>query len=212
MRIAFSKLRKMDVNLKSKTRLRQSYSRAIPEKKKDEIKHQEIIKEEVVKSPPKVSVRSRIEIQSDLSHFLFNTGVSRPKEYEIKLSQELPGKFGVRKKLRNDKLDFEITSSSLHIRLFNTIVIQVYEPRTFTDSLKNGLLGTMQELKKTYKLVIFIFDFIDFEEEFMGEEHLLKRKINDFGGKCHIQAISMDNPEELYFIVKNIYLHKKKKR
>jgi len=212
MRIAFSKLRKMDVNLKSKSQLHQSYSRTIPEKRKDAPEQQEIEKEKTIKPLPRINTTSKDDKQSDLSQFLFNTGPRIPKKYEIILSQQLPGKFGLRKKLNEDNFGFEITKSSLHVRLFNTIVIQVYEPRTFIDSIRNGLLETMLELQDTYKLVIMIFDFIDFEEEFQGEEHLLKRKINDFGGQYNIQAISVDNPEELYFIVKNIYLHHKEKR
>jgi len=74
------------------------------------------------------------------------------------------------------------------------------------------LLKKITLLGKKYHLIVLIFDFVDFTEEFPEEERLLKQKIKNWGQKSDLQAISIDNPEELYFILKNIYLHSKKEK
>ena len=60
---------------------------------------------------------------------------------------------------------------------------------------------------KKYKLVLNIVDFIDFEESYRGEENLLKQKIKDLGNQNPMKLIPIDNREELYFIVKNLYTY-----
>jgi hypothetical protein len=93
--------------------------------------------------------------------------------------------------------------------LFDRVIIQVIDPHQFEE---DGLLKKNTLLGKKYHLIISIFDFIDFTEEFSEEERLLKQKINIWGKHNDLQAISIDNPEELYFILKNIYLHSKKEK
>ena len=66
-------------------------------------------------------------------------------------------------------------------------------------------------MSKKYKLIISVFDFVDIEEEFNNEEKLLKQKVTDWGKDNKLQAIAIDLSEELYFILKNIYLHVKNK-
>jgi hypothetical protein len=93
--------------------------------------------------------------------------------------------------------------------LFERIIIQVIDPHQFVE---DGLLKKITLLSKKYRLIISIFDFVDFKQEFREEERLLKQKIKAWGEQNDLQAISIDNPEELYFIVKNIYLHAKKEK
>ena len=49
-----------------------------------------------------------------------------------------------------------------------------------------------------------IFDFIDFNETIEGEKRLVKRKLQEFAKEYKVQAISVDNEEELYFIIENL--------
>jgi hypothetical protein len=93
--------------------------------------------------------------------------------------------------------------------LFERVIIQVIDPHLFEGDL---LLKKIALLGKKYHLIVSIFDFVDFKEDFLEEERLLKQKIKVWGKQNDLQAISIDNPEELYFIVKNIYLHAKKEK
>ena len=49
-------------------------------------------------------------------------------------------------------------------------------------------------------------DFIDFMESFENEKPLLKSKINDLAKFNKIQLVCVDNPEEVLFILTNLYL------
>ena len=75
---------------------------------------------------------------------------------------------------------------------------------------KEALLKKISHLSKKYNLFVSIFDFVDFSEKYQDEERLLKREIKEWGLNNDLKAIPIDLPEELYFIVKNIYLHSKK--
>ena len=125
---------------------------------------------------------------------------------EVKINLSFPVKFGLRKKFQKDRISFEIVKSILDLTLFDKILVQVFNPRIFDgDSIlkKNALLS------KKYRLIISAFDFVDFVEKFEGEERLLKQKIEEWSEGAKHQAISIDLSEELYFILKNIYLHVK---
>ncbi|GAI68252.1 unnamed protein product, partial [marine sediment metagenome] len=99
--------------------------------------------------------------------------------------------------------------SIIHLNLLDRVIIQVISPHQFVEDV---LLKKITLLSKKYHLIISIFDFVDFNEEFREEERLLKQKITNWGQKNDLQAISIDNSEELYFILKNIYLHAKKEK
>jgi len=92
--------------------------------------------------------------------------------------------------------------------LLDRVIIQVIDPHQFVEDV---LLKKITLLSKKYHLIVSIFDFVNFNEEFREEERLIKQKVIKWGQTNDLQAISIDNPEELYFIVKNIYLHAKKK-
>jgi hypothetical protein len=203
MRIALNKLNKMNVNLKSSQQLRSSYTKAPKEMKVEE--------SSLVKRPPESTLKVEVpQKQGTLQAFLQKSSNSKEKKQklvEIRISHSLPVKFGIRKKLQNDQIPFEIVKSIIHITLFDRVIIQSLDPHQFEEE---SLLKKISHLSKKYNLIVSIFDFVNFSEKFQDEERLLKQKIKDWGLKNDLQAISIDLPEELYFIVKNIYLHSKK--
>jgi len=203
MRIALNKLNKMNINLKSGQQLRSSYTKAPREMIADE--------SSFVKIPSKpTTIVEAPQKQGTLQAFLRNPSNSnerKEKIVEIKISQSLPVKFGIRKNLQRDQIPFEIVKSIIHIILFDRVIIQSLDPHQFEEE---SLLKKISHLSKKYSLIISIFDFVNFSEKFQDEERLLKKKIKEWGLKNDLQAISIDLPEELYFIVKNIYLHSKK--
>ena len=117
-------------------------------------------------------------------------------------------KFGLRKRLQEDGIKINVVDCEVHIFIYNKIIIQVYNPReTKLDNLKRD----MENFKQKSSLSILVFDFIDFEEEISGEKMLLKSKLQEIGKFHSTQIISIDNDEELYFIVKNILEPSKEK-
>jgi len=212
MHIALNKLKKMNINLKGGRQLKTSYNnsqtpietipnaRLIPEIPK--------ISEVPLKEVNKINPNQK---QGNLQSY-FQKAPSAKKENlliaEIKISRSFSVKFGIRKKLQRDQIPFAIVKSIIHLNLFDRVIIQVIDPHQFEGDL---LLKKITLLSKKYHLIVSVFDFIDFKQEFQEEERLLKQKINAWGKQNDLQAILIDNPEELYFIVKNIYLHAKNK-
>ena len=146
-------------------------------------------------------------IQSSLSSFSQDQQITdkaiKPQP-DVKINVSFPVKFGLRKKFQEDEISFEIVKSILDLTLFDRVLIQVINPQQFDG---DSLLKKYSLLSKKYKLIVSVFDFVDLEEEFESEEKLLKQKIKDWGESNKLQAISIDLSEELYFIIKNIYLH-----
>ena len=154
--------------------------------------------------------RNKRKYQSSLKNFVNSeeTKHSNRKiqnKFDIVLSKVLPMKLGLRRKLSNDKISFHTIDSEQDIIIFKKVVINIYDPQEFSTQFKNKLILINKQVKNTYRLVISIFNFIDFKENFEGELRLLKRKLQDFGKTNNLQIISIDNLEELFFIVKNIH-------
>ena len=203
MHIALSKLSKMNVNLKSGQQLQTSYTKAPTEMKIEESPIEELPSE----LPRKTETHQK---QGNLQVFLQDSPSIPEKKQEmveIKISKSLPVKFGIRKKLQHDQIPFEIVKSINHITLFDRVIIQALDPHQFEEEM---LLKKYSLLGRKYTLIVSIFDFVDFHENFPDEERLLKQKIKDWSINNDFKAVPIDLPEELYFIVKNIYLHSKK--
>ena len=224
MHIALTKLKKMNVNLKGEKQLQNAYSNTthqIPETPIiQELQNNDM--ENFIAVPP-ISKRqsnqslkpnkkvNKKEIQSSLSSFSQDREIKHEPikpQPEIKINVSFPVKFGLRKKFQKDGISFEIIKSILDLTLFDKVLIQVINPREFDGY---SLLKKYALLNKKYKLIVTIFDFVDIEEEFDNEEKLLKRKLNDWGENNKFQTIIIDISEELYFVLKNIYLHIKNK-
>ena len=203
MQIALSKLKKMNINLKSDQQLRTSYTKA----PKEMILEESPLEKTHSEPPRRIEGHQK---QENLQAYIQDSSSSTEKEQkvvEIKVSHSFPVKFGIRKKLQRDQIPFQIVKSINHITLFDRVIIQALDPHQFK---KETLLKKYSHLSKKYMLIVSIFDFVDFTEKYQDEERLLKQEINKWGLINDLQAISIDLPEELYFIVKNIFLHSKK--
>ncbi|MHA1490958.1 MAG: DEAD/DEAH box helicase [Promethearchaeota archaeon] len=220
LRIALSKLKKMNVNLKNRDELKK-YFKAKKTEKIEKMSNNIIeksIKKDFIEDNTTTTIKTEVlerKRQSNLISFIYETEKKRAiKKIEnkkvIKLSNLLPMKFGLRKKLRENDISFQATDSKLHIEIFSNVKIQVFNPLILLEE-KSKLISFIRELKKKYKLVITIFDFIEFEPKFDGEKQLFKQKITEFGKKNGFQVVIIDNTEELFFIVKSIYEHGKDK-
>ncbi|MFX0141125.1 MAG: DEAD/DEAH box helicase family protein [Candidatus Hodarchaeota archaeon] len=199
LKIALSKLKRMNVNLRNPQQLRDSYSTQDSKldklSKDDELETK--IKIPLDKSDSKKIIRR--QYQSKLQSF-----ISSEQEITlspIKISKFIPMRFGLRKRLQNDDIPFDIVETDLHIVIHNKVLIQIYDPKRIEF---DDLITKIHDFKQISSLVIIIFDFIDFKEEIEGEKRILKRKFQEFAKEHTVQAIVIDNEEELYFIVKSI--------
>ena len=232
MHIALTKLKKMNVNLKGEKQLQTAYSNyssrnpeilLIQELRDIYIDNTKVTLPNIERpSEKKVTPDKKIykkdneksnkkKIQSSLSTFSHERELVsnlKKRKSDIKINVSFPVKFGLRKKFQKDGISFEIVKSILDLTLFDKVLVQVINPRQLDG---DSLLKKYALLRKKYNLIVSVFDFVDFEEEFDNEEKLLKRKLNDWGETNKFQTILIDISEELYFVLKNIYLHIKNK-
>ncbi|KKM54333.1 hypothetical protein LCGC14_1553430 [marine sediment metagenome] len=182
LKIAMAKLRKMNVNLKNPQQLKESYDEEGKNNNAED-------------NPPQIH-RQR---QSKLGPYLTPEVMKEEKQQLtlIKISNRLPMKFGIRKRLQSDSYGYKIVDSDLHIILHNRVLIQIYTPR-------QAFLSEVQEFSKICELCIIIIDFIEFNEEFPGEKRKVKQRIQKIAHEQKIQIIPLENEEELYFIIKSI--------
>jgi len=209
LRIALSKLKRMNINLKNPSQLKTYYEQE--SFKGDISESNEVIKSE---SPSGNIKPIKKQYQSKLENFMTSPPeqqqvLQEKKISNIRISRDFPTSFGLRKKLQGDNIEFQIGDSDLHIILYNKVLIQIIGPKN--RSLKDLQLE-IQDLKQICKLLIIVFDFIDYKEDFEGEKRLLKKKINEFAKNHSLHIINVDDPEELYFIVKNIYENPQEER
>ena len=206
MHIALNKLKKMNFNLKSGKQLKTTYNNS--QASGETITNARLITEVPLEDVKKINGNQK---QGNLQSYIQKTPSEKkekPLTAEIKISRSFSVKFGIRKKLQRDQIPFEVVKSIIHLNLLDRVIIQVIDPHQFVEDV---LLKKITLLSKKYHLIVSIFDFVNFNEEFREEERLIKQKVIKWGQTNDLQAISIDNPEELYFIVKNIYLHAKKK-
>lgn len=194
LHIALSKLKRMNTNLKDPKQINE---------KRDEKK---VPKEEVVNPPRLIKPERKQPHQSNLQAFAEPKPVQTPVEHDIKMSKFLSMKFGLRKKLQQDKMPFSITDSDLHITIFNKVLIQVYEARKIADS---SFVSEINDLKEICELLFILVDFIEFKEQSAGEKHKLRSHIQKISMSSGVQIIPVYNEEEVYFIIKSILEGKK---
>jgi Fanconi anemia group M protein len=203
LRIALSKLKKMNVNLNNPQQLKNSY-------KQKGLKIT-AVESDLEKTPIKTAnnnvstqrKKSTPYIQSKLNAFIEQEPKPEHKDLSnsIKLSKFLPMKFGIRNSLQKDKITYMVEESDLHIVIHNKVLIQIYDPKE--DTLEE-LLNEVNNFTQISSLLIIIFDFTNFTETIEGEKRVLKRNIQEFAKQHNFQVIAIDNEEELYFIIKNI--------
>lgn len=212
LRIALMKLKKMNSNLRTANSTLNSKKGSITRLKTDEnptpIENQRTSRR--IKNPQPTSKSN----QATLHEFLASTNdhpTKEPEKCEVSLSKEIPVKFGLRSKLMKDHIPFTISSHKNHMVLFEDILVHIYQPHDFSEKTYQFSLQRIKLLMRKFKLVLNIIDFIEFDESYNGEEHLLKNKIKEQNNRDQIRLLPIDNREELYFIVKNLYSHNKKK-
>jgi len=202
LNIALSKLKRMNINLKTPRQLYDSY-------KKEDIEivsvfQDENVSESVPNSENIPRKQTHIKItQSKLSQFVqnFSQEYSMEKQYPITLSKYLPMKFGIRNRLQLDHISYGIEDCKHHIIIHNKVLIQIYNPKDFNSEI---LLSNVKDFRQISSLLIIVFDFTSFSEIINGEKRIKKEKLLEFMKKHAIQAIAIDNEEELYFIIKNV--------
>jgi ERCC4-related helicase len=203
LRIALSKLKKMNVNLKNPQQLKESYGQERLEISSIDPSLEKPADNLISKESPIHQKKHIPQVQSKLSTFIENEPHSEPKKVSssIKLSKFLPMKFGIRNRLQADKISYAVEDSDLHIVIHNKVLIQIYNPKEYNSE---NLISEVSDLIQICSLLITIFDFTDFTERIEGEKRVLKRNLRELAKKHNFQAITIDNEEELYFIVKNI--------
>ena len=219
LKIALNKLKKMNKNLKNPQELRTSFQNQrdlrITKIEHTAVKNAMENKEDKI-NPPETGYKRKK--QSDLQEFIDGIASKKSKNVlksksDIKISNLLPMKLGLRNRLDYEGILFETTDSNLHLILFNKIVVQIYNSEEFSEKISEKFSGILirfaSDIKEKYDLVVNIVEFIDFHENFKGEKRLLKRNLQELATQNNIHLITIDSTEELFYIVKNIYEHNK---
>ncbi|MHA2473695.1 MAG: helicase-related protein, partial [Promethearchaeota archaeon] len=198
LRIALNKLKKMNIALKNPINPKDS-----------ELKENKII-------PPIPENRGQINVedqeihhvkrghQTNLTTFVRPSkreDIPKQQESNVKISKDLPIKFGLRKQFLKDAIDYTIVDSDLDIVLLNKVLIQLYLPHVNID---NKFFEELSELNQICELLIIVFDFINFQEKFEGEKRIKRRDLQSFFKRHNYHLIIIDNEQELYFVIKNI--------
>ena len=210
MKIALNKLKKMDFNLKQPHELKDHYEDRKPKESSQPIEDTPLLNDHQ-------KIKSHKQKQSNLERFIEhkepvvlvqqeNLDESiKSKKIDIMLSKDLPMEMGLRKRLTEAEIPFEVMDSPLHIIVKNRVVIQLFNMNRSYEELVKQVLKFNTRLKNQYKLIINVFNFIHFKESITQNSRLLKRDLEEFGKTKHIKTVMMDTPEVLYFMVKNLF-------
>ncbi|TXT57111.1 MAG: putative RNA helicase [Promethearchaeota archaeon] len=193
LRIAESKLRKMNKNLKNKGTLRKFIKSTRKPKKEPNINP----KKPNRKIPPK-------DQQSKLMKFTKlkskQKETSQRDSYVI-IGTSLSMKYGIRKKLQKKGIEFETKDWNYHIIINQKVLLQIFSGNKVNTK---KLLRFKANEEKNFDLIIIICDFIEYKEGIEGEKRIIKRDLKQFGEENKIKIIPIDIPEEFYFILENI--------
>ena len=191
LKIALSKLKRMNTTLKNPRQLQEaSFESTTFSHSEESFKDEPMNRKE--DNPLKKQHQTRLQQ-------FFGSEEMIEDIIPVKISKLVPMKFGLRKSLVRESISYEITDSDLHIVIYNKVLIQIMNPKEVDF---NTLLSEIQELKQICSLLIVIFDFIDFPNS--DKNRRLKKKIQELGKLHRLQFIPIDNEEELSFIVKSI--------
>ncbi len=205
LRIALSKLKRMNVTLKNPRQLQDSYSQPA-----EELSIQKFdIADQSQRKQKNNLHQTRLQgfLNVDHREKKEDAGVDVDNS-TVKIGKFLPMKFGIRKRFLNENITYTVTDTDLHIIIHNKVLIQIIDPKAVNF---DNLLIEIEDLEQICSLLIVIFDFVDFIKDIDGEKRILKRRIQALGKKTNHQFISIDNEEELFFIVKNIIFNPKNK-
>ena len=207
LRIALNKLKKMNVHLKNPQDLQNFLESSSSQEDTSELEKDSNYLNNSNNSRLKSNENDRKTKQSNLNTFVKRrekeeSRVQDSGNFKIKVSTSISMKFGLRKKLQENNIPHEMLDLKREIIIFKRVLIQIHEPRQF---FQEKTRMRIQKEKEDYELMILIVDFIDFKPEHEGEKYHMKEKLKDFRTINNFQVISIDNSEELFFIVKNIY-------
>ena len=222
LRIVLNKIQKMNDNLKISPEVTKNKDLAIDDDEDIDDEEEVKIEQKIVKAPSKIMDLPLSKPRSPnqetlLSYFspsktenpISSTSLRTP-DPEIIISKDVPGKFGLRKKLQKEGIILGLQENGRRIDLFSEIALIIINPRTFIKESVSMSEKDLIRLRQARKLVLFVFDFEDFVEQFEGEKRLLKQRIAEWGDQNWFRTISIDVPEELVFIIKNMYTPLKK--
>ena len=198
LRIALSKLKRMNVALKNPQQLKNSYSQPTEELPLQEFGIPDQNQKKQKNNLHQTRLQGFLNIEAEEKRE--DNGVDVDTN-SLKIGKLLPMKFGLRKRFLNENISYKVTDSDLHIIIHNEVLIQIVDPKAFDF---DNLLTEIDDLEQICSLLIVIFDFVDFIEDRDGEKRVLKQKVQSIGKKRSLHFISIDNEEELFFIVKNI--------
>ncbi|MBD3256258.1 MAG: DEAD/DEAH box helicase [Candidatus Lokiarchaeota archaeon] len=226
LRIAMNKLKRMDVNLRNPGDIKNYYE----EQQKELLDYENEFKEDgnddfedgsfdedYLKQPQDLnSSCDSSSKQSNLASFAANqkksenlsklekSSTNMIKSAPVKLSQALPVRFGLRRKLADEGISFEVRPSKIHIELFSKVIVQVFSTdRGYKDTVEK-LRSFVTSLDRDYDLIIAAVNFTSYKENIEGERRLFRQKIEQLGKHIEASVVPIDNEEELRFIVKGV--------
>jgi hypothetical protein len=145
-----------------------------------------------------------------------NSFISAKKKLpkDVLLSPSLTMEVGIRKMFREEGIDFDVGECGAHIIMFNKIAVQIYQAKDLQHDAETMLSDFSSKFDNSYQIFFIIIIFIEFDEQFEGEKRLMKRKLHEWNTAIgeKVKLITIDRIEELYYFLKNIYTHNKKKR
>ncbi len=202
LKIALAKLKKMNANLKNPNSLR-SY------KKIQKNNHMN-------KSPQAdiIQLSESFRTQQKKAHNTLQPFLSskKPPPKDILLDVSLSMDLGIRNMLIKKGISFNTGHSFAHMILFNIIAIQIYNAKELLHDSDKVLTKLIASTKKSCQILFIMVNFINFKENYEGEERLLKRKLHEWNDLSNekVKLITIDRIDELYYFIYNIYKHNKK--
>ena len=190
LRIALTKLKRMNTNLRNGVKYKASEKFMISTKNESQALG-DLIPKVIKTSQP--TLLSFMQSQNSSS----NNDGSIKDSLDIIVTLDIPGKFGVRKLLREEGINFAMKGKGMTITFYGRALLQFLNPKK-TDENDFNLP------RKNYELILLIYDFEGYNEEFEGEKRLLKQKLTHDGEHQGFTVICIDFPEELTFILKSI--------
>ena len=195
LKIAMSKLKRMNINLKNHRTTQTALSKTSVFQKAPDIS--------TTGETPKVKPIKQTQ-QPGLLAFIHGPSSKRKSHKKVVISKQFPVKFGLRKRFQKEGVQLSISNTDQHIIIYEKVLVQVYSPDKFDGAFQTELSNFVERFQHRYELIIIILDLIDFTEQINGELRVIKQKIKEFAEKSQFQIVPIEDVEELYFIIKNI--------
>ncbi|MFX0032554.1 MAG: helicase-related protein [Candidatus Hodarchaeota archaeon] len=191
LKIAMNKLKRMKIHLKAQEKLQTQVfeKEEIPEKG-DSLQHS-------IKKVGQMQLYKFMDPAKNLE--------KKQSQEKIILSKDVPVKFGLRKRLQKEGINYTRSNKWEHIIIHGKVLIHIYTEAGFDETFQNELSRFINKHQQTYSLIIIILDYIDFKEQINGELRVIKKKVREFANLHHYKIIPIQDTEELWFILKSIF-------